>query len=65
MANSAGGVRKIGRNKIKCERYRAEHVYEKNKIRKLRKTTRNLSAENNMRKQSERRIKELEKSLRR
>jgi hypothetical protein len=32
-----GNSRKIGRNLVKCARYRASHIREKNKIRKIKK----------------------------
>lgn len=59
IGKGKSGTRKYGRNKIKCERYRKEHRYEKNKIRKLSAMIKNLSPENNMRKQTEKRIEEL------
>lgn len=53
------GTRKYGRNKLKCERYAREHRYEKNKITRLKAMIKNLSPGNNMRKQTEERIEEL------
>lgn len=35
MSGSSNGTRKYGRNKVKCERYRASGRYETNKKRKL------------------------------
>lgn len=34
-SKKSGGLRKHGRNKIKCERYRREQRREKNKIRRI------------------------------
>ena len=59
ISKGKSGTRKYGRNKVKCERYRREHRYEKNKIKKLTAMIKNLSPENNMRKQIENRIEEL------
>lgn len=54
------GTRKYGRNKPKSEQYRREHRREKNKIVKLSAMVRNMSPENNMRREIEKRIEELE-----
>lgn len=58
------GARKYGRNKVKCERYRREHRYEKNKITRLKAMIKNLAAKNNMRKQAEGRIEQLQQKIR-
>lgn len=47
--------RKIGRNKIKCERYRLQHRREKNKIKKILRHLQNHP--NNL--QAKKRIEEL------
>lgn len=59
-----GGTRKYNRNKTKCERYRREHRREKNKMIRLEAMIRNLSPKNNMRRQAEGRIEELQKEIR-
>ena len=56
-----GGMAKHGRHKEICKRYRSEHRREKNKIVKLSAMIKNLSPDNNMRKEVEKRIKELQK----
>jgi len=58
----SGGTKKIGRNKIKCQRYANEHRREKNKIRKWKKMIKHLP-DNNMRKELEIRIKKVEESM--
>ena len=60
MKKVGGGARKYGRNKDKCQRYNAGHRKEKNKIRKWKKLIKKLSPDNSMRKQLEKRIKEVE-----
>lgn len=40
MGKSGGGARKIGRNAVKCKRYRTEHRREKNKKRRMDKLER-------------------------
>lgn len=65
MAKFSGCLRKMRRSEAGYDRSKLTNRIEKNKIRKLRKITRNLSADNKTRKQSDRRIEELEKSLRR
>jgi len=60
MKKVGGGARKYGRNKDKCQRYKAGHRREKNKIRKWKKLIKNLSPDNSMRKQLEKLIKEAE-----
>ena len=39
-SRSGGGARKIGRDRIKCKRYRDEHRKEKNKARRIAKQKR-------------------------
>jgi len=60
MAKVGGGARKIGRNKEKCQKYRGQNRREENKIRKWKKLIKNLPPDNSMRKQLEKRIKEVE-----
>jgi len=60
MRKTSGGARKFGRNKEKCQRYRDQNRKEKNKIRKWKKLIKNLTPDNDMRIQLERRIKEIE-----
>jgi len=60
MKKVGGGARKFGRNKEKCQRYRDQNRWEKNKIRKWKKLIKKLSPDNSMRKQLEKRIKEVE-----
>ncbi|GAI89684.1 unnamed protein product, partial [marine sediment metagenome] len=52
--------KKLGRNKEKCQKYKEANRKEKNKIRKWKKLIKNLSPDNNMRRQLEKRIKEVE-----
>ena len=54
---------KHGRSKETCKRYRSEHRREKNKIIKLSTMIKNLSPDNNMRKEVEKRIEELRNIL--
>ncbi len=61
VQRGSGGTAKIGRGKRTCERYRQEHRREKNKARRLRAMIKKLAPDNNMRKQTEARIRELEK----
>lgn len=56
---SRTGARKFNRNKNKCERYQREHRRERNKIVRLKAMIKNLSPENKMRIQMEKRIEEL------
>lgn len=42
-SSTGGKNRKIGRNKIKCQRYSAEHRRRKNKIRKLKRHIRGVT----------------------
>ncbi len=58
-----GGMAKHGRSKETCKRYRSEHRREKNKIVKLSAMIKNLSPDNNMRKEVEKRIEELRNIL--
>jgi len=60
MKKVGGGARKYGRNKDKCQRYRDQNRKEKNKIRKWEKLIKNLSPDNDMRIQLEKRIREIE-----
>lgn len=60
MAKIGGGARKIGRNKEKCQRYQDQNRREKNKIRKWKKLIKNLSPDNDMKMQLEKRIREIE-----
>lgn len=41
----AGGSKKVGRDKAKCQRYRAEGRRKKNKLRRLMKRIRNVRTE--------------------
>lgn len=61
MKKVGGGARKLGRSKKKCQRYQDENRREENKIRKWKKLIKNLSPDNSMRKQLEKRIKEVER----
>ncbi len=61
VRRGSGGTAKIGRAKKQCERYRQESRREKNKIIRLRVMIKNLKPDNNMRKQAEARIKELQR----
>lgn len=56
----SGGTKKHGRNKDICARYRNEHRREKNKIVKLSAMIKRLAPDNNMRKEVEKRIEELQ-----
>jgi len=56
----SGGSKKHGRNKDKCQKYMAMQHREKNKIRKWKKLIKRLSPDNNMKKELERKINELE-----
>ena len=62
MKIGSGGTKKIGRNKINCQRYKNENRREKNKIRKWQKMIKHLP-DNNMRKELEMKIKKLELSM--
>jgi len=62
MRKTSGGAKKFGRNKEKCQRYRDQSRKEKNKIRKWKKLIKNLALDNSMRKQLEKRIKEVEET---
>ena len=57
------GSKTHGRNKVKCERYRQEHRREKNKATRLKAMIKDLSPGNNMRKLTQKRIKELERTI--
>lgn len=59
MKVKGGGARKHGRNKEKCQKYKEANRREKNKIRKWKKLIKNLPPDNSMRRQLERRIKEV------
>ena len=61
MRKISGGAKKHGRSKKKCQRYQDENRREENKIKKWKKLIKNLSPDNRMRKQLEKRIKEVEK----
>lgn len=56
----SGGTRKHGRNKETCARYRTEHRKEKNKMIRLSAMIKRLDPNNNMRKECEKRIEELQ-----
>ena len=60
MRKTSGGAKKFGRNKEKGQKYRDQNRREKNKIRKWKKLIKKLSPDNSMRKQLEKRIKEVE-----
>ena len=60
MKKTSGGAKKCGRSKEKSQRYRDQNRREKNKIRKWKKLIKNLSPDNDMRIQLEKRIKEVE-----
>jgi hypothetical protein len=60
MKKTSGGAKKHGRNKEKCQKYQGQNRREKNKIGKWKKLIKNLSPDNKMRKQLEKRIKEVE-----
>lgn len=59
MKKTSGGARKLGRNKERCQRYQNQNRREQNKIRKWKKLIRNLSPDNNMRRELGKRIKEV------
>jgi len=59
MKKTSGGGRKFGRSKKKCQRYQDENRREENKIKKWKKLIKKLSPDNRMRKQLEKRIKEV------
>jgi len=56
----SGGTKKHGRNKEKCQKYREQNRRKKNKIGKWKKLIKNLPPDNSMRRQLEKRIKEVE-----
>jgi len=60
MRKTSGGAKKHGRNKEKCQKYRSQNRKEKNKIGKWKKLIKNLPPDNSMRRQLEKRIKEVE-----
>jgi len=60
MKKTSGGARKFGRGKKKCQRYQDENRRGENKIKKWKKLIKKLSPDNRMRKQLEKRIKEVE-----
>ncbi len=60
MKKVGGGARKYGRSKKRCQRYQDENRRVENKIRKWRKLIKKLSPDNRMRRQLEKRIKEVE-----
>jgi len=60
MKKVGGGARKFGRSKEKCQKYQGQNRRGKNKIRKWKKLIKNLAPDNSMRKQLEKRIKEVE-----
>jgi len=59
----SGGTKKIGRNKIKCQKYKNEHRREKNKIRKWKKIIKKLLPNNPARTELELKIKKLEMGM--
>jgi len=59
IKKTSGGAKKLGRNKEKCQKYRNQNRRGKNKIGKWKKLIKNLSPGNDMRKQLEKRIKEV------
>lgn len=61
MRKTSGGAKKHGRSKEKCQRYKEANRREENKIRKWKKLIKNLSPDNNMRKQLEKRVKEVKR----
>lgn len=61
MRKTSGGAKKHGRNKEKCQKYKEANRREENKIRKWKKLIKNLSPDNSMRRQLEKRIKEVER----
>jgi len=58
-----GGTKKIGRNKDKCAKYTLKQRKEKNKMRRWKKLIKNLSSDNAMRVELEKRIRGLEKKI--
>jgi len=60
MKKTSGGAKKHGRNKEKCQKYREQNRRKKNKIGKWKKLIKNLHSDNSMRRQLEKRIKEVE-----
>jgi len=60
MKKTSGGEKKRGRNKEKCQKYRDQNRWGENKIRKWKKLIKNLSPDNDMRIQLEKRIKKVE-----
>jgi len=60
MKKTSGGTKKLGRNKVKCQKYQGQNRREKNKIGKWKKLIKKLSSDNSMRRELERRIKEVE-----
>jgi len=60
MRKTSGGAKKHGRNKEKCQKYQGQNRREENKIRKWKKLIKKLSPDNSMRRQLEKRIKEVE-----
>ena len=60
MKKTSGGAKKHGRNKEKCQKYRNQNRRGKNKIGKWKKLIKKLSPDNSMRRQLEKRIKEVE-----
>jgi len=63
MKKVGSGTRKIGRNKDKCAQYRLKQHREKNKMRKWEKLIKNLSADNAMRIELEKKIRALERKI--
>lgn len=63
MKKIAGGSKKIGRNKEKCQKYQNQDRRVENKIRKWKKLIKNLSPDNEMRIEIEKRIKEYDHGL--
>lgn len=59
MKKVGGGAKKMGRNKEKCQKYQGQNQREENKIKKWRKLIKKLSPDNSMRKQLEKRIREI------
>ena len=59
----AGGAKKHGRNKDKCQKYIAGQRREKNKIRKWKKLIKKLKPENSMRRELKRKIEEYEAKI--
>jgi len=60
---TGGGTKKIGRNKDTCAKYRLKQRKEKNKIRRWKKLIKNLSSDNAMRVELEKKIRALEKKI--